>query len=301
MRNVASRTGIAAIFIASLAAAGCASTAPAELVEARSAYNHASTSTAPHYAPAQLHVAEEALAGAEKQFEIDGDSARTRDRAYAATRKAQLAEAQARAAQANETTASAEKQLQLTQAQVIAATSSELQQTRQQVTDSQQKLAMEQQRREEAEKRAQQTAADLARIASVKQEARGMVITLSGSVLFASSKSTLLPAAQAKLSQVADALTKSQPDGQLVVQGFTDSQGAASFNETLSQQRADAVRAYLVSHGIASDRVRAEGFAAAQPIADNATAEGRANNRRVEIVVQPPTDTSSGPSTTKKP
>jgi outer membrane protein OmpA-like peptidoglycan-associated protein len=120
----------------------------------------------------------------------------------------------------------------------------------------------------------------------VKQEARGMVLTLSGSVLFASAKSELLGDAQTKLNDVASVLAKEDPDAKMVVEGHTDSQGGASYNQDLSQRRADSVRAYLVSHGVASDRVTAQGFGLTRPISDNTTAEGRANNRRVEIVVQ---------------
>jgi outer membrane protein OmpA-like peptidoglycan-associated protein len=127
----------------------------------------------------------------------------------------------------------------------------------------------------------------LAKIASVKQEARGMVITLSGSVLFASAKSDLLPAAQIKLNDVANALIKEDPLSKIVVEGHTDSQGAAAYNQDLSQRRAQAVRDYLVSRGIAGDRVTSQGFGPSRSIAENTSAEGRANNRRVEIVVQP--------------
>jgi outer membrane protein OmpA-like peptidoglycan-associated protein len=168
----------------------------------------------------------------------------------------------------------------------LAQARSQLNKQQQVITQEQQALAQERQRREDAEKRARQASADLANIASVKQEPRGMVITLSGSVLFASAQSTLLPEAQAKLSQVADALLKTDPDSKIVVQGYTDSQGPASFNQDLSQRRAQAVRDYLVTHGVAQDRVTAEGFGPANPVADNKSAEGRANNRRVEIVVR---------------
>jgi outer membrane protein OmpA-like peptidoglycan-associated protein len=287
MRQISKNFGLAAALSGGLAlVVGCASSPPGELVEARSAYNHASGSTAAQLAPAQLHSAEEALAGAEKQFDIDGDSPRTRDRAYAATRKAQLAEAQARVVMADRTAANADRQVQLTQAQLQVSTTKELNKTREQLASEQQTLATEKQRREEAEKRAAQASADLARIASVKQETRGMVITLSGAVLFASGKSALLPQAQTKLNQVADALTKSQPDSKIVVEGYTDSSGPSSLNDRLSQERADAVRSYLASRGIAADRLTAQGYGPAKPIADNASPEGRANNRRVEIVVQ---------------
>ncbi len=73
----------------------------------------------------------------------------------------------------------------------------------------------------------------------------------------------------------------------MVVEGHADSQGAAAHNQDLSQRRAESVRGYLVSHGITSNRVTAQGFGVTRPIADNASPEGRANNRRVEIVVQP--------------
>lgn len=141
--------------------------------------------------------------------------------------------------------------------------------------------------RKDAEKRAAQASADLAKFASVKQETRGMVITLSGGVLFTSGKSELLPAAQVKLNDVAKALTEQDPESTMVVEGHTDSQGAAEFNQTLSRDRARSVRDYLVSRGIASDRITAEGFGPTRTIGDNATAEGRANNRRVEVVVKP--------------
>jgi outer membrane protein OmpA-like peptidoglycan-associated protein len=150
-------------------------------------------------------------------------------------------------------------------------------------------LGQANQQRAEAEKRAAQMAADLARFASVKQEPRGMVITLSGSVLFASAKSDLLPDAQNKLADVAKALALQDPTTRILVEGYTDSQGGASYNQDLSQRRAESVRAYLISHGLPSSRVTAEGFGLKQPIADNASPEGRANNRRVEIVVQPGT------------
>jgi outer membrane protein OmpA-like peptidoglycan-associated protein len=97
----------------------------------------------------------------------------------------------------------------------------------------------------------------------------------------------LLPSAQAKLNDVAAALTKQDTESKINVEGFTDSQGDASYNQELSQRRAQTVRDYLVSRGISSDRVTAQGFGLTRPVADNASPEGRANNRRVEIVVQP--------------
>ncbi len=113
-----------------------------------------------------------------------------------------------------------------------------------------------------------------------------MVITLSGAVLFESAKWALLPGAQTKLNEVADALTKQDKDSTIIVEGHTDSQGAAAMNQELSQKRAESVRTYLISRGMSADRITATGFGPTRSIANNASPEGRADNRRVEIVVQ---------------
>src|SRR6185369_14983622 len=111
-----------------------------------------------------------------------------------------------------------------------------------------------------------------------------LVLTLSGSVLFASGKSVLLPMALTRLSEAAKALKE---DGRsITIIGHTDSQGSDESNQKLSVARAEAVRKYFVTQGLPGDRVKAEGAGESQPIADNATPEGRANNRRVEIVLE---------------
>ena len=126
---------------------------------------------------------------------------------------------------------------------------------------------------------------DLAAIAAVKEEARGVVITLSGSVLFASGKYELLNTAMTKLDQVAEALKAQDASKRMVVEGHTDSQGSAASNQPLSLNRANAVRNYLVSKGVAGDKISAVGMGSSRGVADNNTAENRANNRRVEIVI----------------
>jgi outer membrane protein OmpA-like peptidoglycan-associated protein len=112
------------------------------------------------------------------------------------------------------------------------------------------------------------------------------VITLSGSVLFATGKSELLPIAKDKLNEVAKAL-KDQGFKSIIVEGHTDSRGNAQKNEELSFARAESVRSHLVSQGLPADKVRATGLGSGRPVAANETPEGRANNRRVEIVVEP--------------
>ena len=277
--------------------AGCAtSRPPQDLVTARNAYTVASQGPAAKLNPADMHAAKEQLDLAEGSFQEDGDTQHTRDQAYLAARKTELAVVVARTLQAKQAEAGVVDAMHENQAQAVAHTSAELGRaktalTAQSVAFVAQSAALkdEKARREEAEKRAAQAAADLAKFATVKQEARGMVITLSGSVLFSSAKWDLSPSAQLKLNDVANALIKEDPVSKMVVEGHTDSQGSASYNQDLSQHRAQAVRDYLVTRGIASDRISAQGFGPTRSVADNASTEGRANNRRVEIVVQPPT------------
>lgn len=273
---------------------GCAHTVPQELTSARASYERAADGPAAQYTPADLHDAEKSLKSAEKRFKDEGNTVLTRDEAYIAQRKAEYAEVMARLEMFRRGIASAEAQEEAAKAAGAAQTKAELEQTRAALAEQQAQnqqtaaaLEAEKKQREEAERRAAQANADLARIAAVKQEDRGTVITLSGSVLFASNKYELLPAAQAKLNQVADALLQNDPDSTFVVEGHTDSQGKAALNQTLSENRARAVRDYLVSHGVASDRITSQGYGSTRPVADNSSAEGRANNRRVEIVISP--------------
>jgi len=289
--------------------AACASAPPPVLLEARAAYQRAAGGPAERLTPAELHVAKQALDLAELTFKDEGgNDFKTVDRAYIAMRKAELAEAKAGLVEADKQAESAReiatRQLAedasrtrsaLTDAnqqlagtkEKLAGTQQALAGTKEQLMGTKEALAAEQIKREEAEKRAQQAANDLAKFAMVKQEPRGMVITLSGGVLFVSGKSELLPTAQAKLAQVAEALTKEDPDSRIVVEGHTDSQGSADLNQSLSTARAESVRSFLITRGVAADRISAVGLAFSRPIADNKSAEGRANNRRVEIIVQP--------------
>lgn len=267
---------------------GCGSTLPPkELVDARAAYQSASKGPAAQQSPAELVIAKQSLDQAERLFNDDGDSPQTKDFAYIAIRKAQLADATARAALAVKEKEAAEREAQNLTADQLARARSELSSAKSSLEKTQDQLAREKAAREEAEKRAAQAMADLQKIASVKQESRGMVITLSGSVLFPTNESTLLPGAIVKLNDVAEALTKGNPDANITIEGHTDSQGQRDHNMQLSQKRAESVKDQLVARGVAADRIKTVGIGPDRPIADNKTAEGRANNRRVEIIVHP--------------
>jgi outer membrane protein OmpA-like peptidoglycan-associated protein len=277
----------------------CAATVPFELVNAREAYRRASTGPAAIAAPAELHVANYALAEAEQSFQRDPDSYRTRDLAYVAERKAQLAEATASIANQQKSQAQAKNDYQAAQGKVVAKTKQDLSQTRSALAASErsgeataERLSAEKDARAAADQRAADALAALAKLAAVKDEARGMVITLSGSVLFASNQATLLPEARTRLDQVSDVLLTTR-ERKLTVEGHTDSQGSVNFNLDLSQRRADAVRNYLVERGYQGDLIQAHGLGKARPIADNGSAEGRANNRRVEIIIEHESHTSN--------
>jgi outer membrane protein OmpA-like peptidoglycan-associated protein len=271
-----------------LAAVGCAHSPPKELVDARAAYQQAASGVAQQQAPAQLHVANSALKRAEQSFDEDGDSEQTRDFAYVALRKAQFAQVQSRIQESERRLTQLESSMSEQTKRELEKLRGKMQTQEQRLEASQAALEEAKKRAEEAKKRAEQATADLARIASIKQEPRGTIITLSGEVLFTSGKAELLPIAQDRLAEVAKALTQQDKTANIVVEGYTDSQGNDSFNLDLSTRRAQAVRDFLASHGVAQDRIRAEGLGEKLPIGDNSTPQGRANNRRVEIVVQPP-------------
>jgi outer membrane protein OmpA-like peptidoglycan-associated protein len=264
---------VRALLIGAACLTACAATTPKELTDARDAYRQVSQGPAARYSPAQLHTAQQSLALAEKTFEEEGDTPATRDRAYVALRKAQLADAQARVDQNRAQLESMEKESGQAQTDALAG-------AERQLVDSEA-------RRKAAEAAAAAAAEELARLATVKQEKRGMVITLSGSVLFASDKAELLPEAQQRLSDVARALNQGSPEALIVVEGHTDARGSETHNLELSARRAEAVRTYLVAQGVGPDRIRSQGLGFSRPISNNKSAEGRANNRRVEIVVNP--------------
>jgi outer membrane protein OmpA-like peptidoglycan-associated protein len=264
-----------------LLALGCASAQPPrELIDARAAYARAGADPQVNtLALTQLHVAKTTLDAAERQFRNEGDEPSTRDLAYIAERRARYAEVQAALLTAQKMKADTVAEGQRRLAMNAQQSQSDLKTTKSQ-------LDQEKARRQQAELRAKEAMESLARIAAIKQEDRGLVITLSGSVLFATAKWTLLPSATNRLEEVAKAL-KEQEGRSITVEGHTDSVGNDASNMTLSQKRADSVREFLISRGVPSDRIRAVGVGEGRPVADNQSTEGRANNRRVEIIVEP--------------
>ena len=266
--------------VASIVLVGCGtSMPPKELVDARSAYEKVKTGEAAQLKPEIVHEAKVALDQAEASFLDDATSDRTRDLSYVAQRKAEFAVAQGGLAAAVQQRDAATRELQALQAQGLQKAQGELSSTRQQ-------LESEKKARLDAEKRAKDAMDKLGAALAVKEEPRGTVITLPGAVLFPTGKWDLLPGAKEKLDAVAEAL-KNQADHKMVVEGHTDSQGSANSNMELSQKRAQTVRDYLVMRGVPDNIISANGVGQSRPVADNKTADGRSNNRRVEIIVQP--------------
>ena len=281
--------------LTALTAVACGTTTPPkELADARTQYQMTAQGPAASESPTQVHNAKVALDQAENAFADKGDEPEVKDKAYVALRKAQLADVMAQVQIANKAKTQADVEAQKLQAAQLQSANANLANTQGALAKTQDQLDREKAARADAERKAAQALADLQKIASVKQETRGTVITLSGSVLFQTDKSALLPSATAKLNEVADALIKGNPDANITIEGHTDSTGSRDHNMVLSQQRAESVKQALVGRGVAADRIKTVGVGPDRPIADNKSPEGRANNRRVEIIVD-----SGGASSTK--
>jgi outer membrane protein OmpA-like peptidoglycan-associated protein len=210
---------------------------------------------------AEKRAAAETLAQ-EQQQAAQREAELTAQREAAARRAAQSAALAAQEAQARAQAETAQKQAQEEAAKSAAAAA-------------------------QAEQEQQQLRAQLlAQLNSVLQTVdtpRGLVVTMAD-VLFASGKYTLSQDASLKLARLSGVIL-AHPGLKLRIEGYTDSTGGEAFNLTLSGQRADAVRAFLVDQGLKPEDVASAGMGQGNPVADNGTAAGRQQNRRVEIIV----------------
>jgi len=227
---------------------------------------------------------------ARRQAELDrltAEAARVsaeRDRAAAeaarAAAEAQVQRAQALAAQSERDKAAAEAARAAAESARLAA---EAQAQRAQADAAQadrEKAALRDQLRQQ-----------LNTILETRESARGLIVNLSD-VLFDTGSANLKSGTREKLAKVAGILL-SHPGLKIQVEGHTDSVGDVSYNQRLSENRAESVRSYIVGQGIAHDAVGTAGFGEAHPVASNSTAEGRQQNRRVELIVSGDSITSS--------
>jgi outer membrane protein OmpA-like peptidoglycan-associated protein len=120
-------------------------------------------------------------------------------------------------------------------------------------------------------------------VLATSETARGLIVNMSD-VLFDTGKYTLKPGTQISLAKVSGIL-EAYPGLKVQVEGYTDSVGTDKFNQTLSENRAGAVRSFLIQQGVSPDSITSAGFGKNDPVADNGTAAGRQQNRRVNMVV----------------
>jgi len=287
MKQLTGRTCMLALGALLLSACGAA-VAPKELLSARDAYAAAEGGPAKSLAPVQLEEAKQALAEADKAFSEGEDEERIRDLSYIAGRKSEIAQSRGKRAELDKEREATGAEGAKLQEQVLESKSKALRKTKEELDREQREAAATKAQLVAVQGKLAMALKSLDELAQVKEEARGVVITLSGSVLFATGKHQLLDIAKDRLNEVAKAI-KDQGFKAIVVEGYTDSRGSETANEQLSLKRAEEVRLHLVSQGIPSNKITAVGRGEASPVADNNTAEGRANNRRVEIIITPET------------
>jgi outer membrane protein OmpA-like peptidoglycan-associated protein len=122
--------------------------------------------------------------------------------------------------------------------------------------------------------------------AAVRREQNLLAITLKGDVTFDVNSAKVKPGLVSELERIANVMVQ-YPDTRILVEGHTDNAGKEKYNQQLSERRAKAVMDILVQKGVAPTRMTAKGYGETMPVADNGTKEGRMQNRRVEIKIEP--------------
>ncbi|MES2883846.1 MAG: OmpA family protein [Pseudomonadota bacterium] len=241
-------------------------------------------------APVAIQEAETAVRAAETPTE---DTAAGQQAVYVAQGKVAIARAQAERRlaedsvknlgdQRNEIRLDARtREAEIAKAQAEAASASAMQQ-QQAALAAQSDAAKAQAEAEKAKAEAEDLKRQMTAL-EARATDRGMVMTL-GDVLFATGRADLKPGAMERLSKLAGFMLK-YPDRAVVIEGHTDSTGSAATNQALSERRADAVKAYLISQSVPSASVTTIGKGKDVPVAENTTATGRQQNRRVEIII----------------
>lgn len=247
--------------------AACQTTPPHNeaLKEAREAY--ATATLQPHAEQAasnELLKARQALDRAERAWAERGDEGEVRHLAYLAYRRAQAAHLVADRSQ-----------------QEALLQTAGLERERIRASASQRDALLAQQRADQAGNRADELARALEQMQAQRTE-RGLVVTVRD-VLFETDRAQLPPGALRTADLLADVL-KQHPRHRIRIEGFADSQGSEAHNLRLSTRRALAFRDALVQRGVSADRIDTQGLGEAFPVASNRTAEGRQQNRRIEVL-----------------
>jgi outer membrane protein OmpA-like peptidoglycan-associated protein len=230
------------------------------------------------YAALDLDVARKDLSNAENAalHHRDADIAQS---AYLATQNARLAQAHARAKADDARVAAG----QVERDQImLAARTREADSAKLAAANSKQVADSALNQRDQANQETARVQAELDALKATPTP-RGMVLTL-GDVLFDTGRAELKSGAGRKLDQLAQFLIE-HPDRRVQIDGFTDSVGTDSYNEELSQRRANAVREALIARSVDSSRIGTEGYGKSYPVANNSDSGGRQLNRRVEVVI----------------
>lgn len=282
-------TSVAAI---SLLAACATRDAPLEpLQKARAAVSTAMNDPkVVQLAPLELKSATDTLSEADNAWTKDADTAQATHLSRLALQRAQIAQnvAQTRQLDTDIKQAGVDAERQRLQGNVSQA---QMQAERARTAAAANATAAQQAQAQaqSAEQRAAASAAQVKDLQSklndlqAQQTERGLLVTL-GDVLFEFGKSELTSQAAPRLDKLAQFLAEF-PNRKLLIEGYTDSVGTDSANQALSQRRAESVQQALVTRGVAADRITSKGYGESFPVADNNSPEGRAMNRRVEIVI----------------
>jgi outer membrane protein OmpA-like peptidoglycan-associated protein len=285
--------GVAAL---PLEACSTPTTPPPGLAAAQAAYSTAADDPAVvGRAPLELQQARDALTQSQALWQRGGsDTPDVEHYAYLAGRYAQIAQQTARLKTAQDEVQHADA----ARAQaLLGARTAEAEQAQAQAATAQQQADQARQQAQEAQSRAGQLQQQLDKLQSNQADSGPVVLTL-GDILFDVGKASLKPGAYDSINQIA-AFLKTHPDRTVTIQGYTDDSGAAAYNQTLSQERADAVRTALLMQGVAPTRVVARGYGDSAPIASNATVAGRQLNRRVNVAISGTSPESSTGSSTQ--
>jgi outer membrane protein OmpA-like peptidoglycan-associated protein len=296
------RLKIATATVAAAMAAGCALNPPVDqsLANARNAFNAAQADAhVRQFAPNELAQASSTLTRAELLSKQGAPDDVIAHQSYLAEQRARTAReiALARAAQAEVAHASDERNRVLLEARTREAEAARAQaQARAREAEAAREQAVQQARTQADEARRSQ--AEMAKLEAELRDLRarptdrGWVLTLGSGPLFDVGKSTLKPGGRHSIEQVAQ-LMRRHPDRIVQVEGFTDDRGDSAFNQSLSEQRAAAVKQALVEAGVEAPRIVTRGYGESFPVASNSSEAGRQLNRRVQLVVMPQQETAS--------
>jgi outer membrane protein OmpA-like peptidoglycan-associated protein len=243
------------------------------LEQARTAYAQAEqTPAVVTNAPVPLREAHQALQRAEHVWADDHDAEEVQHLATLATQRVDIARA---AAEQKVAEAQIQQAMEERDQVLLAARTHTAQQ-------AQREAAQATQQAHAATAQVQQLQQELAAL-QAKQTDRGLVLTL-GDVLFETGKADLRPGVLRTLAPLVTFLQQ-YPERRVVIEGHTDSVGSEAYNLDLSQRRADAVRDFLLQQGVQARQMATRGYGKASPVASNGTAEGRQQNRRVELII----------------